>query len=142
MIAGGGRSARCATTRGSGARRWGARGAPGRQVDLGAGSVLVVSLVGIVALTGVAVLGGAHALVRGQQLSAAADAAALAAGDALLGWVAGEPCELARRVAEAHAVRLADCSSEGLSVVVRVEAGILGVVVARTARAGPPEVGW
>ena len=110
--------------------------------DRGAGSVLVVGLVSVVALAGLTVLGGAHALVRGQQLSAAADAAALAAGDALLGWVAGEPCEVAQRVAEAHAARLADCSSAGLTVLVRVEAGILGLVVARSARAGPPEAGW
>ena len=110
--------------------------------DRGAGSVLVIALVSVVALAGLTVLGGAHALVRGQQLSAAADAAALAAGDALLGWVAGEPCALAQRVAEAHAVRLADCSSEALTVLVRVETGILGMVVARSARAGPPEARW
>lgn len=122
-------------------RRVGRRHAP-RSTDRGAGSVLVVGLVAVVALTGLTVLGGAHALVRGQQLSAAADAAALAAGDALLGWVAGEPCDRAKRVAEAHAVLLADCSSEGLTVLVRVEAGILGLTVARSARAGAPDAGW
>lgn len=111
-------------------------------IDRGAGSVLIVALVAVVALAGLTVLGGAHALVRGQQLSAAADAAALAAGDALLGWVGGEPCEVARRVAEAHAVTLADCSSEGLSVLVRVEAGILGLTVERSARAGAEDAAW
>ncbi|WP_439565668.1 Rv3654c family TadE-like protein [Microcella sp.] len=110
--------------------------------ERGAGSVLVVALVAVIALAGLTALGGAHALVRGQRLSAAADAAALAAGDALLGWVAGEPCTLAQRVAEAHAVRLAECSSEGLTVLVRVESSILGLIVSRSARAGPPEPGW
>lgn len=111
-------------------------------IDRGAGSVLVVALVAVFALAGLTVLGGAHALVRGQQLSAAADAAALAAGDALLGWVGGEPCDRARRVAEAHAVTLADCSSEGLTVLVRVEAGILGLTVERSARAGAADAAW
>ena len=113
----------------------GRRGVAARLEDRGAGSVLIVALIAIVSIAGLTVLGGAHALVRGQQLSAAADAAALAAGDALLGWVTGEPCELARRVAEAHAVRLVDCSNEGLTVLVRVDASILGMVIARSARA-------
>ena len=120
----------------------GRRGSAARSGDHGAGSVIVVALVAIVSLAGLTVLGGAQALVRGQQLSAAADAAALAAGDALLGWVAGEPCDLARRVAEAHAVRLIDCANEGLTVLVQVEASILGMVVARSARAGPPDAQW
>lgn len=111
-------------------------------LDRGAGSVLVVALVAVVAIAGLTVLGAAHALVRGQQLTAAADAAALAAGDALLGWVAGEPCSLAQRVADAHSVMLAECSNEGLTVLVRVEASILGLMVGRSARAGPADAGW
>ncbi len=113
-----------------------------QRADRGAGSVLVVALVSIVLIAGLTVLGAAHALVRGQQVSAAADAAALAAADVLLGWAPGEPCAVARRLAEAHAVRLADCRDEGLSVVVRVETGILGLVVARSARAGAPDPRW
>ncbi|UTT61484.1 Rv3654c family TadE-like protein [Microcella humidisoli] len=110
--------------------------------DRGAGSVLVVALVSTVLLAGLTVLGAAHALVRGQQLSAAADAAALAAADVLLGWAPGEPCAAAQRLADAHAVRLVECRDEGLAVVVRVETSILSLVVARSARAGAPEVGW
>ncbi len=110
--------------------------------DRGAGTVLVVALVAVVTIAGLTVLGAAHALVRGQQLSAAADASALAAGDVLLGWVAGDPCAVAQRVAEAHAARLAECTSDGLAVLVRVEAGILGLTIQRSARAGAPEVAW
>jgi secretion/DNA translocation related TadE-like protein len=109
--------------------------------DTGAGSALVVGLVAVVAITGVALLGAGSALVRGQQLTAAADAAALAAADVLLGWAPGDPCAAAERVAAAHEVRLSACAAEGLSMIVRVETGILGLTVSRSARAGPPD-GW
>lgn len=112
------------------------------RTDRGAGSVLVVALIAVVLIAGLTVLAAAHALVRGQQVSAAADAAALAAADVVLGWAPGEPCAVAQRLAEAHAVRLADCRNEGLTVVVRVEASILGLVVGRSARAGPPDAQW
>ena len=107
--------------------------------DRGAGSVLIVALVAVVSIAGLTVLGAAHALVRGQQLSAAADAAALGAADVLLGWSPGDPCAAAQRVAEAHSARLSECRSEGLTMLVRVEAGILGMTVERSARAGPPD---
>lgn len=110
--------------------------------DRGAGAVLVVALIAVVSIAGLTLLVAAHALVRGQQLSAAADAAALAAADVLLGWAPGDPCAVARRLAEAHAVRLTGCSTEGLTVLVRVESGILGMIVERSARAGPPDAGW
>jgi len=113
-----------------------------RVSDRGAGTVIVVALVAVVASAGFTVLGAAHALARGQQLSAAADAAALAAGDVLLGWVAGDPCAVAQHIAAAHSARLAECVSEGLTVRVRVEASILGLTVERSARAGAPEAGW
>ncbi len=109
--------------------------------DTGTGSALVVGLVAVVAITGVALLGAGSALARGQQLTAAADAAALAAADVLLGWAPGDPCAVAERVAAAHEVRLSACAAEGLSMIVRVETGILGLTVSRSARAGPPE-GW
>ena len=74
--------------------------------DRGAGTTLVVALIAVVCIVGVTLLGTAHALVRGQQLSAAADASALAAADVQLGWVPGESCAVAAAVAEAHAARL------------------------------------
>lgn len=107
--------------------------------DIGAGSALVVGLVAVVTITGFTLLGGGLALLRGQQVTAAADAAALAAADVQLGWAPGDPCAVAERVAEAHDVRLSACAAEGLSMVVRVETGILGLTVSRSARAGPPD---
>ncbi len=109
--------------------------------DTGAGSALVVGLVAVVAITGFTLLGAGQALVRSQQVVAAADAAALAAADVMLGWAPGDPCAVAERIATAHDVRLTTCAAEGLSVIVRVETSILGLTVSRSARAGPPD-GW
>lgn len=116
---------------------------PVRQVvDRGAGSILVVTLIAVAAAAGLSLATVAHGLARSQQVTAAADAAALGAADVLLGWVPGDPCAVAQRVAAAHAARLTECRSEGLTVLVRVEAGILGMTVVRTARAGPPDARW
>ncbi len=109
--------------------------------DAGAGSALVIGLIAIVAIAGATLLGAGHALVRGQQVAAAADAAALAAADVQLGWAPGDPCAVAERVAAVHEVRLSACVAEGLSMIVRVETGILGLTVSRSARAGPLD-GW
>lgn len=108
--------------------------------DRGAGSALLVGVVSVVALAGLTLVGASVGLARGQQLTAAADAAALAAGDVLLGWVAGEPCAAAARVAAAHSAWVLDCTSEGLTVTVRVGASILGLGVERTARAGAADL--
>ena len=107
--------------------------------DAGAGSALVIGLVAVVSIAGATLLGAGHALVRGQQVAAAADAAALAAADVQLGWAPGDPCAVAERVAAAHEVRLSACVAEGLSMIVRVETSILGLTVSRSARAGPPD---
>ena len=107
--------------------------------DTGTGSALVVGLIAVVSIAGAAVLSAGLALVRGQHVAAAADAAALAAADVQLGWVPGDPCAVAERVAAAHEVRLSACAAEGLNMIVRVETGILGLTVSRSARAGPPD---
>ena len=70
--------------------------------DRGAGTVLIVGLVTVVLIAGLALVTAGVGLARGQQLSGAADAAALAAADVLLGWVAGDPCAAATRVAAAN----------------------------------------
>lgn len=61
----------------------------------------------------------------------AADAAALAAADAALGWLAGDPCDLAGEVAQSMAVELVSCEAvEEARVVVRV-GSVLGPIEAR-----------
>lgn len=119
---------------------WAARAAA--RDERGAGSVLVVALIAVAASAGLTLAAAAHGLARGQQVTAAADAAALGAADVFLGWVPGDPCDVAQQLAAAHAVRLIECRSEGLTVVVRVEASILGMAVVRSARAGPPDAEW
>lgn len=102
------------------------------------GAPLVAGLLAVTAASGITVVSASGALVRSQQLAIAVDAAALAGGDVLLGWVAGEPCAVASRVAEANGAALTACRIEGLEVVVTVSATLLGTAVERTARAGPP----
>ena len=78
-------------------------------------------------------------LVDHARARAAADAAALAAADALAGWSLEEPCALAIRVAAAGGAELQSCELYGAEALVRVRAGAIGLVVA--ARAGPPRGG-
>jgi len=104
----------------------------------GAGTAYVLGLLAVVTLTGLTLIAATSSLTVAQRATAAADAAALAAADVMLGWVPGEPCVLADRVAGAHRTTLTHCRAEGLSMVVTVRATVLGVVVERSARAGPP----
>lgn len=101
-----------------------------------AGAALAVGVLGAVAIVGLSGVSAGVALVRSQSLAGAADAAALAGGDALLGWVGGEPCAVASRVAEANGARISSCAVEGLELVVTVSGTALGVPIERSARAG------
>jgi secretion/DNA translocation related TadE-like protein len=112
--------------------------------DGGSGSVLVLGLVAVAVL-----LAGAGAVLAqvgaaASRAGSAADLAALAAADVLLGRAAGEPCAVARRVAQANGAALTGCSpaADG-SVVVHVEVLPGGAAAAvgsarAGARAGPP----
>jgi secretion/DNA translocation related TadE-like protein len=101
-----------------------------------AGAPLVVGALSAVAIAGLAAVSAGAALVESQRLAGAADAAALAGGDALLGWVAGEPCAVASRIAEANRAPLASCTVEGLELLVSVSGTALGMPMERSARAG------
>lgn len=79
--------------------------------------------------------------VGAQRASAAADAAALAAADALLGVAAGEPCALADRIARVNGATLAACETAGAVVTVTVAVPVAGFGVTARARAGPDTVG-
>ncbi|MRG60455.1 helicase [Agromyces sp. CFH 90414] len=107
--------------------------------ERGAGSVLALAIVGgVVALTvGLVPVLAVH--VHSQRAANAADAAALAAADAISGAVAGEPCALADQVARRNGARLASCEeAEGGVASVSVAVGVLGLEVSARARAGPP----
>lgn len=103
-----------------------------------AGSTVAVAALVAVAITGSTAVAATGAVARAQQLGHAADAAALAAGDVLLGWAPGEPCDAAAALADAHDAVLESCAVEGVSVRVTVGARVLGVGIARSARAGAP----
>lgn len=110
--------------------------------DDGSGSVLVLALVAVLC-TGIvllALLGGAAAARHRAQT--AADLAALAAADVLLGRRPGSPCATAGQVATANGARVRVCSEQADgTVVVAVEVATDGVLAGlgpagATARAG------
>ena len=111
-------------------RRW--RG------DRGAGTVLALAIVAATTIATIAVLGVAAALAVRHRAATAADAAALAAADVVLGAVTGEPCARAEHVASANGVDLFSCRVEGAEAVVAVRTEVLGVPVEVQARAGAP----
>ncbi len=79
-----------------------------------------------------------QATVSAQQLTGAADAAALAAADTASGALTGVPCEAAAEVALASGTALADCVLDGLVATITVGGSVLGLAATATARAGPP----
>lgn len=117
----------------------------GASDDAGSGTVLVVGLVAVVASLAVALALLAQATVARHRAEAAADLAALAAADVLLGRAPGDACGRAERVAALNGARLVACrpAGDGSVVVDAVvtpggAAGALGAARA-TARAGPAE---
>jgi secretion/DNA translocation related TadE-like protein len=99
--------------------------------------VIALAFIGaIVVLTagGVTVAGASAAHARAQ---AAADLAALAAADVLVGRSPGAPCDVAERIAAANHASLIGCEPEGAEVVVRVAVPYGGLASEVAARAGP-----
>ncbi|KZE92825.1 hypothetical protein AVP42_02090 [Agromyces sp. NDB4Y10] len=108
--------------------------------ERGAASVLALAIVGAVvalAAASIAVLGG---FVASQVAANAADAAALAAADALSGVVPADPCGIARTAAERNGARLVHCKLAGPAASVAVAVAAPFAEVTAEARAGPP--GW
>jgi len=78
------------------------------------------------------------ASVARHRATVAADAAALAAADALVGIVRGDACARAAEVAAADGASLERCVVDGLVATVRVEARAALLAVEASATAGPP----
>lgn len=105
----------------------------------GAISVVAVGMIaGVLALTG-GIAGISAAFVVKQQVSGAADAAAVAAADVATGAVSGYPCERAAQVAALNGATLVECAGDGPIASVVVSALFLAFEVRSRARAGPPE---
>jgi len=106
--------------------------------DRGAASVLAIGIVGaVVALTAM-VVPITTTFIASQRAANAADAAALAAADAISGRVPAVACELAARVAARNGAVLTSCDPDGPDVTVVVAVSSLGMDLTAAARAGPP----
>ncbi len=109
-----------------------------RDRDRGAGTIVVLGIASAtVALTGLLLPVTAVSIARHRAVTAA-DAAALAAADVLVGIDVGDPCVLAGAVAMADGVTLERCVPDGLVVTVRVRVAEGLVPVEASATAGPP----
>lgn len=104
----------------------------------GAGSVLVLGVVGAVLTVTAALVPVLAVLVHSQSAANAADAAALAAADAVTGAVPGDPCGLARTVARRNGAHVVACEIVDAEASITVELHVLGLEVSARARAGPP----
>jgi secretion/DNA translocation related TadE-like protein len=112
------------------------KGRPGD--ERGAGAVLAIAIVAATTVVLVAVLALGAALVLRQRVIGAADAAALAAADGASGAVAGVPCGLAERVADANRAALTSCTLDGLIASVTVSATFGALSFSARSTAGPP----
>jgi len=105
--------------------------------DRGAGSVLAVGIIGATVLLCGAALPLYAVLVARSSVTAAADAAALAAADVRVGAVGGFPCDVAAEVAAANGAVLVDCELDGYVATVSAHRQVLGFAVTARATAGP-----
>ena len=108
------------------------------RAETGAGAVLALAMVAtavVFGLVGVSLAGG---LTARQRVVGASDLAALVAADAASGAMAGEPCELATRVAAAAGAVVSSCQIDGLVVGVTVVGSFAGIPITSRSRAGPP----
>ncbi|MCU1531807.1 MAG: hypothetical protein JWO49_1378 [Arthrobacter sp.] len=109
--------------------------------ERGSGTVLALGLGLVVLMAAVLVVLLAQSAVMASRAAAAADLAALAAADAARGIAAGEPCAVAREVANRNNAKVLSCT-EGFGETVQVstelsQAAMLGPATG-LARAGPP----
>lgn len=99
----------------------------------------VVACAAAAVCLGLPVVAAAAHLERQQRADVTADAAALAAADALAGWSDAEPCELATEVVAATRGTIAACETDSMTGEARVRVTI-GAAITRAegqARAGP-----
>jgi secretion/DNA translocation related TadE-like protein len=103
----------------------------------GSGTVLALSVVFVsVACLGVSQIVALQLLTQ-VRLNAVADAAALAADDALRGLTTGFPCEIAGAIAQENMANLNECRIVGFEAFVNLRVQSMGIVLNASARAGP-----
>lgn len=123
-------------------RKWGRAVRVVAVGERGAGTVLIVGVIGVLLAAALGVSGLIQAQAAAGRARSAADLAALGGATALSSVLApGDPCEVAGRVARANGAEVTACTAAGEDVVVEVSVGIRVLGVARTAasaaRAGP-----
>lgn len=99
-------------------------------------SVVAAGMFASVFALAAATTGAATVLSAQTSVSGAADAAALAATDALFGFASGEPCERAAQLATLNRVTLDSCALSQVSVRVTVSRQVAGIQLVSSARAG------
>ncbi|MDO5618561.1 Rv3654c family TadE-like protein [Kocuria sp.] len=123
------------------------RGGGPSDADSGAGTVFALSTILVaIFLLGVVLLVGQAAIVK-HRAGNVADLSALAAADVARGLMPGDPCDMARRVAESNDAELLECAlvePELTTVDVQVGVDLTGVLAPlgqakNISRAGPPE---
>jgi secretion/DNA translocation related TadE-like protein len=103
---------------------------------------MTIAITGASIAIGVPLLAGGAALYTQHTVAVAADQAALAAADALNGWVIAVPCDMATRVARKHHARVDSCELNFAEGEVRVTTSaftLFGRVTGK-ARAGHTKV--
>lgn len=109
--------------------------------DEGAGTMLGVMLITVVAVMIVIVTGAGRISVARSRAATAADLSALSAANAL--WEGGDPCAVAAEVAEGHDATLRSCETGGdtgedVTVQVGLDVGMPFLPeMVQSARAGP-----
>ena len=100
--------------------------------DLGAGTVIAVSLIAVITGLLVVMLGATNHFLEQTRLDAIADNAAIAGADSIRGLIAGAPCDVAREVVLSGNARIITCSINQTDLL--IEIGHSGLVA--KARAG------
>ena len=123
-------------------RKWGRAVRVVAVGERGAGTVLIVGVIGVLLAAALGVSGLIQAQAAAGRARSAADLAALGGATALSSVLApGDPCEVAGRVARANGAEVTTCTVTGEDVTVEVSVGARVLGVARTAasaaRAGP-----
>ena len=109
---------------------------PHPRSEVGAGSILAVAIVAAAVTVALATVGLGAGLVARQRTIAAADAAALAAADVLLGAAPGDPCAVASSVAERNGATLETCELDGYVATVTASSWVGGAPIVARSTAG------
>ncbi len=105
--------------------------------ETGSGPAATVMVMGAALLSASTVLLGISALFIYESAQSATEQAALEAADAATGRIAGFPCDLAQRRAEASSLEFGSCELDGLVSRVTFQVTVLGFSITTRAKAGP-----